>query len=276
MSLAIMTSTASFRYLESREELPTRPSSTPTCSIPRRWDTRTARPIIRTCSSSQSLGYRCDRRRIPEPHPGILKPGDTYTLPDGDIVGNITLPRGLSGAKGKFITIRGTPNTRIIATDNSLAAIGGGGCKWLRLTDYATVGGLNGTQASQNGDRYDPETMIAHVYIVRVTAIDPIDDGIKVNGGSDVHIHSCKVLGGRDHGIDMLGIDSGSIRLCQVSGSPTAIVIKGGCRRIAILRNTVRLGVEGLHVGERTALRWQAPWTRYSAENIDVREMTYR
>lgn len=200
-----------------------------------------------------------------------LKPGDTYTLPDGDIVGNITLPRGLSGAKGKFITIRGTPNTRIIATDNSLAAIGGGGCKWLRLTDYATVGGLNGTQASQNGDRYDPETMIAHVYIVRVTAIDPIDDGIKVNGGSDVHIHSCKVLGGRDHGIDMLGIDSGSIRLCQVSGSPTAIVIKGGCRRIAILRNTVRLGVEGLHVGERTALRWQAPWTRYSAENIDVR-----
>jgi hypothetical protein len=40
-----------------------------------------------------------------------LKPGDTYTLPDGDILGNIVLPRGLSGSKGKFITIRGAGNT---------------------------------------------------------------------------------------------------------------------------------------------------------------------
>ena len=48
-----------------------------------------------------------------------LKPGDTYTLPDGDIIGNSILPRGLSGSKGKFITIRGAGNTRIIATDKS-------------------------------------------------------------------------------------------------------------------------------------------------------------
>jgi hypothetical protein len=200
-----------------------------------------------------------------------LKPGDTYTLPDGDILGNIVLPRGLSGSKGKFITIRGAGNTRIIATDKSKAAIGGGGVKWLRLTDYVTVGGLNGTQASQNGNEYDPAKMIAHVYIARVTAVDPVDDGIKVNGGTEVHVHSCTVAGGRDQGIDFLGIDRGSIRLCDVSGAPTGIVTKGGCRRIAVLRNTIHGCKDGLHIGERTSPQWQAPWTSYSAENVDVR-----
>lgn len=200
-----------------------------------------------------------------------LKPGDTYTLPDGDIVGNITIPRGLSGSKGKFITIKGQPNTHIIAKDNSRAAIGGGGVKWLRLAGFTTVGGLNGAQASQNGNEYDPAKMIEQVYIVRVTAIDPVDDGIKVNGGTEVHVHSCTVRGGRDQGIDFLGIDRGSIRLCDISNAPTAIVTKGGCRRIAVFRNTIRDCRDGLHIGERTAPQWQAPWTEYSAEHVDVR-----
>jgi hypothetical protein len=200
-----------------------------------------------------------------------LKPGDTYTLPDGDILGNIVLPRGLSGSKGKFITIRGGKDTRIIATDKSKAAIGGGGVKWLRLTDYVTVGGLNGAQASQNGNEYHPAKMIEQIYFVRLTAIDPVDDGIKANGGTEVHVHSCTVVGGKDHGIDFLGIDGGSIRLCDISGNPIAITTKGGCRRIAILRNTIRGCKDGLHIGERTSPQWQAPWTSYSAENVDVR-----
>ena len=200
-----------------------------------------------------------------------LKPGDTYTLPDGDILGNITLPRGLSGSKGKFITIKGGKATRIIATDNSKAAIGGGGVKWLRLADFTTVGGLNGAQASQNGNEYDPAKMIEQVYFVRLTAIDPVDDGIKANGGRGIHVHSCTVIGGKDHGIDFLGIDGGSIRGCDISGNPIAITTKGGCRRIDILRNTIRDCRDGLHIGERTAPQWQAPWTDYSAEGVDVR-----
>lgn len=200
-----------------------------------------------------------------------LKPGDTYTLPDGDIIGNIILPRGLSGAKGKFITIKGGKATRIIATDNSKAAIGGGGVKWLRLAYFTMVGGLNGAQASQNGNEYDPTKMIEQVYFVRLTAIDPVDDGIKANGGRGIHAHSCTVIGGKDHGIDFLGIDGGSIRGCDISGNPIAITTKGGCRRIAILRNTIRDCGDGLHIGERTGAQWQAPWSRYSAESIDVR-----
>lgn len=200
-----------------------------------------------------------------------LKPGDTYTLPDGDIIGNIVLPRGLSGSKGKFITIRGQPNTHIIAKDNSRAAIGGGGVKWLRLAGFTTVGGLNGAQASQNGNEYDPAKMIEQVYFVRLVTIDPLDDGIKANGGRGVYAHSCKVIGGKDHGIDFLGIDDGSIRLCDISGNPIAITTKGGCRGINILRNTIRDCRDGLHIGERTAAQWQAPWTDYSAENITVR-----
>lgn len=200
-----------------------------------------------------------------------LKPGDTYALPDGDIIGNIVLPRGLSGSKGKFITIRGGKDTRIIATDKSKAAFGGGGVKWLRIMDFETVGGLNGVQVSQNGADYDPAKMIAHIYIVRVTAIDPVDDGIKANGGTDVHVHSCTVRGGRDQAIDFLGIDGGSIRRCDISGNPIAITTKGGCRRIAILRNTIHGCKDGLHIGERTAPQWQAPWTDYSAEGVDVR-----
>ena len=200
-----------------------------------------------------------------------LKPGDTYTLPDGDIIGNIILPRGLSGSKGKFITISGGKNTRIIATDKSKAAIGGGGIKWLRFVGFTMVGGLNGAQASQNGNEYHPAKMIEQIYFVRLTAIDPVDDGIKANGGTEVHVHSCTVVGGKDHGIDFLGIDGGSIRLCDISGNPIAITTKGGCRRIAILRNTIRGCKDGLHIGERTSPQWQAPWTSYSAENVDVR-----
>lgn len=200
-----------------------------------------------------------------------LKPGDTFTLPNEDIVGNIILPRGLSGARGKFITIRGRPKTRIQAQDRTLAAIGGGGVKWLRLMDFTTVGGLNGVQLSQNGNDYDPAKMIAHVYVMRVKTIDPIDDGIKLNGGVEAHAHSCEVEGGGDHGIDLLGIDGGSVRLCGVSRSPIAIVTKGGCRRIAVLRNTIRDCGDGLHIGERTAPQWQAPWSKHSAELIDVR-----
>lgn len=200
-----------------------------------------------------------------------LKPGDTYTLPDGDILGNIVLPRGLSGSKGKFITIRGGKNTRIIAKDNSKAAFGGGGCKWLRLVGFTTVGGLNGVQISQNGAEYDPAKMIAHIYIVRVTAIDPVDDGIKVNGGTEVHVHSCTVVGGRDQSIDFLGIDGGSIRRCDISGNPIAITTKGGCRCIDIIANKIRDCRDGLHIGEWTAPQWRAPWTDYSAEGVDVR-----
>lgn len=200
-----------------------------------------------------------------------LKPGDTYTLPDGDILGNIALPRGLSGSKGKFITIKGGKNTRIIATDKSKAAIGGGGIKWLRFVGFTMVGGLNGAQASQNGNEYDPAKMIEQIYFVRLIAIDPVDDGIKANGGTEVHVHSCTVVGGRDQGIDFLGIDGGSIRLCDISGNPIAITTKGGCRRIDILRNTIRDCRDGLHIGERTAPQWQAPWTDYSAEGVDVR-----
>lgn len=200
-----------------------------------------------------------------------LKPGDTYTLPDGDILGNIALPRGLSGSKGKFITIKGGKNTRIIATDKSKAAIGGGGIKWLRIMDFETVGGLNGVAVSQNGNQYDRAKMIEQIYIMRIRATDPVDDGIKANGGIGVHSHSCIVQGGHDQGIDYLGIDGGSIRLCDVSGAPTGIVTKGGCRRIAVLRNTIHGCKDGLHIGERTSPQWQAPWTSYSAESIDVR-----
>lgn len=200
-----------------------------------------------------------------------LKPGDVYTLPDGDIVGNIALPRGISGSKGKFITIRGGENTHILANDNSRSAFGGGGCKWLRVIGFRTVGGLNGVQISQNGSDYDPLKMIEQIYVMKINAIDPVDDGIKLNGGVEAHAHSCKVRGGRDHGIDLLGIDRGSIRLCDISGNPIAITTKGGCRRIAILRNTIRHCGNGLHIGERTGAQWQAPWTRYSAESIDVR-----
>lgn len=200
-----------------------------------------------------------------------LKPGDTYALPDGDIIGNIVLPRGLSGSKGKFITIRGGKDTRIIATDKSKAAFGGGGVKWLRIMDFETVGGLNGVQVSQNGNQYDRAKMIEQIYIIRIRATNPVDDGIKANGGIEVHSHSCIVRGGRDQAIDYLGIDRGSIRLCDIAGSPTGIVTKGGCRRIVVFRNTIRECRDGLHIGERTAPQWQAPWTEYSAENVDVR-----
>lgn len=190
-----------------------------------------------------------------------LKPGDTYTLPDGDIIGNIVLPRGLSGSKGKFITIRGRMRTRIIATDMGKPAFGGGGCKWLRLTDFETVGGRDGVHIGQNGDGYTADSMIEQVTVRRIIALDPLEDGIKLNGGREAHVHSCEVRGGRDQGIDLLGIRTGSVRKSRITGSPCAIVAKGGCVGIDIIGNEISDCVDGVHIGERTAPRWQAPWT---------------
>lgn len=200
-----------------------------------------------------------------------LKPGITYTLPDGDIIGNIMLPRGLSGAPGSPIIIRGLPNTRIIATDKRKAAIGGGGCKWLRLTDFATLGGLNGVHLGQNGDDYDPAKMIEHVYVIRITATDPVDDGIKLNGGFQGHVHSCTVRGRRDQAIDLLGISGGSVRKNIITGSPCGIVTKGGCVNIDIVGNEISECVDGVHIGERTDPRWQAPWTERNTIGVRLR-----
>lgn len=200
-----------------------------------------------------------------------LKPGDTYTLPDGDILGNVTLPRALSGTKGKPITIRGGIATRIIATDMGKPALGGGGCKWLRLTDFATVGGRDGVHIGQNGDDYDPAKMIAHIYVVRVNPSGHAEDGIKLNGGSEAHVHSCAVNGGRDQGIDLLGIRGGSVRQNSITGAPCAIVAKGGCIGIDIIGNQISECVDGVHIGERTSPRWQAPWTDRNTIGVRLR-----
>lgn len=200
-----------------------------------------------------------------------LKPGDTYTLPDGDILGNVTLPRGLSGSNGRFITIRGLPGTRIIATDKGKPALGGGGCKWLRLTDFETIGGRDGVHVGQNGDDYDPAKMIAHIYVVRVNTSGHAEDGIKLNGGIEAHVHSCGVNGGRDQGIDLLGIRGGSVRKNIIKGSPCAIVAKGGCVDIDIIGNQISDCVDGVHIGERTSPRWQAPWIDRNTVGVRLR-----
>lgn len=200
-----------------------------------------------------------------------LRPGDTFLLPDGDIIGNIALPRALSGAKGRPIMIRGGKRTRIVAQDNRKAAFGGGGCKWLWLVDFDTIGGRDGVHIGQNGDSYDPAKMIAHIYVVRVNTSGHAEDGIKLNGGVEAHVHSCGVNGGRDQGIDLLGIRGGSVRKNIIKGSPCAIVAKGGCVGIDIIGNEISECVDGVHIGERTAPRWQAPWTDRNTVGVRLR-----
>ncbi|CCW20143.1 hypothetical protein EBBID32_45140 [Sphingobium indicum BiD32] len=199
-----------------------------------------------------------------------LRPGDTFVLPDGDIIGNIVLPRALSGAKGRPIMIRGGERTRIIAQDNRKAALGGGGCKWLWLRGIATVGGLNGFQFSQNGDAYDPASMIEQIYLTDCHAADPVDDCFKFNGGREAHMNLCSGRGGRDQIVDFLGIQRGSIRRSAFGGATCAITCKGGTQAIEIRANDIRACVDGIHYGERTAPRWQAPWTERSAERITI------
>lgn len=200
-----------------------------------------------------------------------LKPGETFALPDGDVIGNIVLPRGLSGATGKPINIQGGVATRIIATDMGKPAIGGGGCKWLRLMDFDSIGGRDGVHIGQNGDDYDPAKMIAHIYVVRVNTTGHAQDGIKLNGGIEAHVHSCVIDGGGDQGIDLLGIRGGSVRKNIIAGSPCAIVAKGGCVGIDIIGNQISDCVDGVHIGERTAPRWQAPWTDRNTVRVRLR-----
>lgn len=199
-----------------------------------------------------------------------LRPGDTFILPDGDIIGNIVLPRALSGVKGKPITIRGGKNTRVFGTDGRVATVGGGGCKWLLLHGITTVGGLNGFHFGQNGSDYDPARMIDQIYLIDCHAIDPLDDCFKLNGGSEAHLNRCSGRGGRDQIVDFLGIRCGSIRRSAFSGATCAITCKGGTQAIEIRANDIRDCVDGIHYGEKTAPRWQAPWTTRSAERITI------
>lgn len=199
-----------------------------------------------------------------------LKPGGTYLLPDCDIEGNLLLPRALSGSPNKFIRIVGQPNTRILATDYSKAALGGGGCKWLRVIKVHTVGGLNGFQFSQNGDEYDPLKMIEQIYLVDCIAEDPRDDCFKLNGGRQVHLVRCHGIGGRDQIVDFLGIRGGSIRASALHGAICAITCKGGTSDVDIIGNTIYACIDGIHYGERTAERWRAPWTDAPAERLSI------
>lgn len=189
----------------------------------------------RFCSNVASLLAACRS----------AKPGDDIVLADGTYHGNLDLGSYITGNGKGPITIRGESKggVVIIATDKTKSAIVTGAAKFLNLKWFVTHGGLNGIQVSQNGTDYTELKMIRGIHIFENEINDPIKDGIKVNGGSDVHV-DFNVINhgvGNDQAIDMLGIADGTIRGNKIT-SPNGlagILNKGGCQRIHILSNTV-------------------------------------
>lgn len=112
--------------------------------------------------------------------------------------------------------------------------------------------------------------MIEQIYLTDCHAVDPVDDCFKLNGGHEVHLDRCSGRGGRDQIVDYLGIQRGSIRRSAFAGATCAITCKGGAQAIEIRSNDIRDCVDGIHYGEKTAPRWQAPWTTSSAERITI------
>lgn len=200
-----------------------------------------------------------------------LRPGDTYVLPDGDILGNVHLPRGLSGAKGAVIRIKGGEATRIIATDKTRAAFSGGGCRYLDVSGFTTVGGLNGVQFSQNGMDYDPAKVISDIHAHHITALNPVDDCFKFNGGYRCHLSDFVARGGRDQLVDFLGIDQGSIRRGDMADALVGIVLKGGSRRISVVANTIARVLDGLRIGDPGDPRYYMPGSTEPASVATVK-----
>jgi len=182
------------------------------------------------------------------------KPGTAVMVKAGDYVGNVNIVRTADGTPDApiwLISADGPGKAHVIATDQGAAAIGGGGIQNFIVDGFWTTGGKNGIQFSQNG--FDFTDTIANI-VVRNNRIDnPVEDGVKANGGENVYVINNTITGGKDEGIDFVAISHGVISHNEVSGNTgtsAAIFAKGGSQYIRIADNYVHdVTADGISVG---------------------------
>lgn len=170
-------------------------------------------------------------------------PGTAIMVKEGTYHENVYIMRHKDGTPDNpvwLISADGPGKAHIIAPSNGLAAIGGGGVQNWVVDGFWTTGGKNGIHFGQNG--YDYTDMTANIVVRNNFIENPVEDGVKMNGGDNVYVIGNTVVGGRDEGIDFVAIKDGVIAYNDVSGNTgtsAAIFAKFGSENIKILNNYV-------------------------------------
>lgn len=204
-------------------------------------------------------------------------PGTIIAVKAGEYVGNLNIPRTVSGTDDKPITIvsiDGPQAAHIIADNPAKAAIVGGGTENVTIQGFWVTGGYNGIQFSQNG--YDFTDMIKNITIVDNFIEGMNKDGIKVNTGDNVSVINNQIGGGNDNSIDFMQIQGGVISGNSVydnHGTSASILVKGGSSDVVVSGNYVVGGrADGISIGGWTGtdLDFRPGTEGFQASNITV------
>lgn len=171
------------------------------------------------------------------------QPGTAIMVKEGTYHENVYIMRTKDGTLDNpvwLISADGPGKAHIIAPSKSMAAIGGGGVQNWVVDGFMTTGGKNGIHFGQNG--YDYTDMTANIVVRNNIINNPVEDGVKMNGGDNVYVIGNTIVGGRDEGIDFVAIKDGIIAFNDVSGNTgtsAAIFAKFGSENIKIMNNYV-------------------------------------
>jgi hypothetical protein len=146
------------------------------------------------------------------------KPGTAVMVKAGEYHTNVKILRdkdGTADAPIWLMSADGPGAAHIIATNPNDAAIQGGGVQNFIVDGFRITGGKNGIQFSQNGSDYTD--MIANIVIRNNIIENPVEDGVKANGGHGIYVLNNKIVGGCDEGIDFVTIIGGVISGNEVS-----------------------------------------------------------
>lgn len=170
-------------------------------------------------------------------------PGTAIMVKEGTYHENVYIMRTKDGTPESpiwLISADGPGKAHIIAPSKGMAAIGGGGVQNWVVDGFWTTGGKNGIHFGQNG--YDYSDMTANIVVRNNFIENPVEDGVKMNGGDNMYVIGNTIVGGRDEGIDFVAVKDGIIAYNDVSGNTgtsAAIFAKFGSENIQIVNNYV-------------------------------------
>jgi len=206
------------------------------------------------------------------------RPGTTIRIAAGDYSGSLAV-RGISGAAGARITIRGAhPNSPPVFHGPS-TAMHLADCNYITLADFIVDGcTTNGLNCDDGGTIATP---MHHLILENVTIrhIGPRGnhDGLKISGVDQFIVRNCRFIGWGGSGIDMVGCHRGVVEDCYFHGeegfdNSEAIQMKGGCADNLVQGCFFdRAGGRGLNLGGSTGLAYFRPPARdYEATRLVV------
>jgi Ca2+-binding RTX toxin-like protein len=207
------------------------------------------------------------------------KPGTAIMVEAGEYHTNIFVKRTADGTPDApiwLISADGPGKAHIIAKDQSMAAIGGGGVQNFIVEGFMTTGGKNGIHFGQNG--YDFTDIVSNIVIRNNIIVNPVEDGVKANAGFGVYVINNDITGGRDEGIDFVAIRGGIISGNEVSGNTgtsAGIFAKFGSTDIVISNNYVHDNAAiGISVGGyvNAEMNMMTGTETFQAKNVVVRD----